>query len=273
MNMSMRSIIPDSIKNDERLANRFKVKLSEALSQRMDESEWKKFSVLHELADWITCHPRFLRSLHWGDPDHEGLVLDLVSYLYDEKPEALMELFNQAIIQSWFRENENDLLKFWDSEPDPLILAISQSLEEVDEVKEIIDLIQHSNRIKNALPDDPYQAIGATKDMLEAAMKTILDRRGVSNIEKLNFSDLTTRCFSELGLTNNTEPTTDGERYSRKIASNAKKMIEIANELRNRAGTGHGRVVGREPRVTEADASLVASIGLILTAWLVKHNR
>ena len=49
-------------------------------------------------------------------------------------------------------------------------------------------------------------------------------------------------------------------------------MIETANELGNRAGTGHGRVVGNEPVVTAADASLVASAGLILAAWLLRHH-
>ena len=49
-------------------------------------------------------------------------------------------------------------------------------------------------------------------------------------------------------------------------------MIETANELRNRAGTGHGRVVGKEPIITAADAGLVASAGLILAAWLLHHD-
>ena len=56
------------------------------------------------------------------------------------------------------------------------------------------------------------------------------------------------------------------ERHWRKIASSAQRMIETANELRNRAGTGHVRVVGEEPVVTGADASLVESAGLILAA-------
>ena len=48
-------------------------------------------------------------------------------------------------------------------------------------------------------------------------------------------------------------------------------MIETVNELRNWAGTGHGHVVGKEPEITEADASLVASTGLILAAWLLRQ--
>lgn len=49
-------------------------------------------------------------------------------------------------------------------------------------------------------------------------------------------------------------------------------MIETANELRNRAGTGHGRVVGKQTTIDTADASLVASVGLVLAAWLLHHE-
>ena len=49
-------------------------------------------------------------------------------------------------------------------------------------------------------------------------------------------------------------------------------MIETVNELRTWAGTGHGRVVGKEPEITKADASLVASTGLILAAWMLRHD-
>ena len=44
-------------------------------------------------------------------------------------------------------------------------------------------------------------------------------------------------------------------------------MIEAANEFRNRAGIEEGHVV------TEADASLVASIRMILAAWLLRHEK
>ena len=158
---------------------------------------------------------------------------------------------------------------------DPLIAAVSHGFGELDAVKREtdVDLAQHLNRIRNALPDDPYQAIGATKDMLEATMKTILHRRGVEGIDQLKFPALTSRCLTVLSLEGKSRPATEGERHVRKIASNAKKMIEAANQLRNRAGTGHGYVIGEEPEVGAADASLVAATGMILVAWLLRHDK
>lgn len=157
---------------------------------------------------------------------------------------------------------------------DPLLTAIAYGFDNLEQVKQIssIDLQLYSDRIRNALPNDPYQAIGATKEMLEATMKSILDRRQNDGTDELNFSNLTTQCLRELRLSGDSSPATEGERHVRKIASAAQRMIEVANKLRNSAGTGHGRVVGKEPVVTAADATLVASVGIILAAWLLHHD-
>ena len=161
-----------------------------------------------------------------------------------------------------------------DSRSDPLLAALARGFEDLEAVRQVssIDLTRHMDRIRNALPNDPYQAIGATKDMLEATMKTILDRRGVGEVDNLGFSELTTRCLTELHLRGSSPPLSEGEGHLRRIASSAQRMIETANELRNKVGTGHGRVAGKEPVVTATDAGLIASAGLILAAWLLRHD-
>ena len=166
------------------------------------------------------------------------------------------------------------IAKLIEDQPDPLVVAVARGFEELDAVRQVtsIDLTQHIQRIRYALPKDPYQVIGATKDMLEATMKTILHGRGREETGNIKFSELTARCLLELGLKGTTPPGTEGKRHLRRIASNAQRMIETVNELRNLAGTGHGRVVGNEPEITEADASLVASTGLILAAWMLRHD-
>ena len=157
-------------------------------------------------------------------------------------------------------------------EPDPLVAAISQGLEEVDEIKLTIDLTQHRDRIRSALRDDPSQVIGATKDMLEATMKTILRRRGKHLTGNIQFSRLTDNCLSELGLKSPSNPKTDVERYLRRFASSAERMLNAVNDLRNFAGTGHGRPVGEEPVLIVEDANFVASIGMVLAAWLIRRQ-
>jgi hypothetical protein len=174
-------------------------------------------------------------------------------------------------VQQRLKTTHLDLLQYWENAEDPLIEALAHSVADVQAVSTVINLSQYTKRIQEALPGDPRQAIGHTKDMLEATMRTILDRRGRPVGKEVDFPALTTRCMTELGLTPTTPPASDGEKHVRKIASAAKTMIETANEFRNLAGTGHGRVIGKEIDVTPADASLVDSSGLILAAWLLRR--
>lgn len=265
--------IPQHIQDDDALAGRLKLKLTEAVSRRLDESDWKKFSMLYGLDDYITDHHRFLRAQRFDDPDFEGHVLDLVKHLYDTNQAALLDLFNRGPVQRWFKEKDPEFLEIWEGKSDPLIEALSHGLDQVHQLIDTVDLRQHTQRIQSALPNDPSQAIGATKDMLEATMRTILHTRGHSDVDKLDYPALSTACLTELGLRANTAPASADEKYVRKIASSAKAMIDAANELRNAAGTGHGRVVGEQPAVSSNDASLVASTGLILAAWMLRQSR
>lgn len=264
--------IPSHVLEDEELCGRMKVCLAEALSHVMDDVEWRKFSAIHGLSGLITNHPRFLRSLSWGDPDHESHVLSLVEHLFDKNLGALSELLNRPKVIDWIKSNQPTLLDRWTGSIDPLVAALSHSVSDVDAVKNVIDISEYVERIQGALPHDPHLAIGATKDMLEATMRTVLHRRGHTEVEHLDFPALATQCMTELGLIGNARPATDEERHIRKIASSAKTMIEAANNLRNLAGTGHGRVVGLGEKIQTADASLVASCGLILAAWILRHH-
>ena len=167
------------------------------------------------------------------------------------------------------------IAKLLETETDPLVVAVSRGFEELDMVQQTasVDLSAHVSRIRTALPSDPHQAIGATKEMLESTMKTILDRRGRKVEENIKFPRLTNLCLNELGLVNPSHPTTTSEGYLRKVASSAQHIINALNEYRGCAGTGHGRAVGSEPVVTASDASLAVSAGLILAAWLLRHDK
>ena len=261
--------LPEGITDDPEVFGRFKVELAEVVAKAYGISDWKKFAHRFGLEEEILDHPRFTRSIQWGDEDYEGHVVDLVDHLCSKNIPALTALFEIQRVQN---ELPDDLLAAWYGEQDPLVSALSHSLGEVEDARGLIDLNSYAVRVENALPHDPPGAVGATKDLLEAAMRSILDERGVAGTDKLDFPELTNTCLNELGLLPNSPPKSDAEGKVRKIADNAKKMIIAANELRNLAGTGHGRIVGKEEELTAGDASMVASAGMVLSAWLLRHS-
>lgn len=80
-------------------------------------------------------------------------------------------------MQRWFKENDSDFLDIWAGEADPLLEALGHGIEQVHQLSDTVDLREYTHRIQAALPGDPSQAIGTTKDMLEATMRTILHGR------------------------------------------------------------------------------------------------
>ena len=156
------------------------------------------------------------------------------------------------------------------SQSNPVSAVHTLGLEELESISDQIDLTSYKERIMGSISRDPRQAIGATKDMLESTMKTILHRRGKEVGENIKFPKLIEECWTELKLRSDHEPPTKSERLLGKIANNAKQIILSANELRNYAGTGHGRRSGEDPPITSEDASMVASMGFFLVAWLLR---
>lgn len=270
--MAIRSI-PEHVLEDEQLMRRIVVAVGECVAKILDESDWRKFAILHGLAKQTVDRQRFIRSLQWGDPDHEGMVLELIDHVFPGNPTAFFDLFDRPAVRSRLEREHPEILAAWSATDDHLVDAVAHGVSEIDAVASVIDLSEYRDRISAALPADPKLAIGATKDMLEATMRTIMDVRGKPLGKEADFPGVVTRCMTELGLMPNTPPADDAEKHVRKIANAAKVMIESANEFRNSAGTGHGRTVGKGPEVTVDDASLVASSGFILAAWLLKRHR
>ena len=160
---------------------------------------------------------------------------------------------------------------------DPLAVAVEHGFRGADALSDLFDFNGHWRRIQRALPEDPAGVVGATKDMLEAVMKTILQRRGKPLPTNIKFPALVDLCLAELGLQPRSEPTSPADRHARKFASTAGAMIMALNQLRNDAGTGHGRPESSDHEsqafgLSAPDAHLAAATSLILSAWLLHHD-
>lgn len=267
-------MIPEKIADDPALYGQFKVALADALIAEFGESDWKRLAITYSLQREIIEHPRFLRSLSWGDEDYAGHVLFLVEHLTFQRESVVSALMERRDIQGWFGMHQPKMLAVWQAEGDPLVEALADALDEISDAGRAVDLASYKSRIRQALPHDPAAAIGATKDMLEAVMRTILVQRDAEeDVDSLDFPALANKSFHLLGLKTMTAPSSDREKYLRQIASSAQKMMEAANALRNYGGTGHGRAASSEPDLSPMDGQLVAATEYVLAARLLRHHK
>ena len=85
--------------------------ISEAISKKFDEGDWKKLSYEVGIEDLVDNHPRLLRSLKWGDSDYDRCVFDVVEHIYDTDDENIEKLLTNSIINRYLKENREDIYK------------------------------------------------------------------------------------------------------------------------------------------------------------------
>lgn len=239
-------------------------------------------AVLSSKPLWFDSIP-ILMSRKWSEmkdalPESEGWRVwtdwyeaHLTGQPRDETLESILTTVPAEIWQDSVDQINSYMIESVQAQWDPMSVALNQGLEVVDEIRNHVDLREHKERIMAALMVDPRLVIGATKDMLEAVMKMILRRRGQEIEANIAFSALINTCWSELKFNTHRKPSDEVEARLRKISSQARRMIEAANELRNFAGTGHGRDV--EHPLSTDDARMIASIGFVLAGWLVRCEK
>ncbi|MCW2974098.1 MAG: hypothetical protein JWN72_2371 [Thermoleophilia bacterium] len=118
-------------------------------------------------------------------------------------------------------------------------------------------------RLSALLADDPAAAIGSAKELVEAMSKLVLDAAQIEYSRRDSLLDLFKRALSEL------EPISEGDpeyRAARKVATNLATAVQSLAELRNMAGTGHGRI--SEGFVEHRHARLAANAARVVVEFL-----
>ena len=113
-------------------------------------------------------------------------------------------------------------------------------------------------RLREALDSERYSAaIGAAKELVEAACKVVIERTGK---DAPNGASLPT-LFKQAQASNGVDAL--GSSLGNSLASTVQRLAE----LRNTAGTGHGRA--SSPDVSARDARIAASAGAAVADFLL----
>lgn len=133
---------------------------------------------------------------------------------------------------------------------------------------------EHIQRIERAIDDDPGQAIGSAKELVETVAKTILNRRKEPFSSSANLLTLGKLTFKALKhhVPDDVPERAKGVEIIKHMLSNLGSVVQGIAELRGMYGTGHGKE-GRAKGLSPRHARLVVGAAAALSYYWVETDR
>ncbi|MDE0231068.1 MAG: abortive infection family protein [bacterium] len=263
-NLAAAGLKPNAPPNLVRLA------LSRCAFDTMTDTKWRELAELtsEEASVWVNRHRRFLRSLKWGDDDYRGYVFEFFRRFMGEGLQNLDVQVKFLGLSAWLEAN------------DPGLHADLYEGTSVDVLPEV-DLanLPDSGAIRDNLGrlqsqlegGDAAATIGTAKDLIESTAKVILVAEG-HRPEGEDLPYLIKRAHEIVNLHAKSATHRDPkvEAAVKRIRGGLQSVALGVVELRNQAGTGHGRAAiiptGLDDARLAAEAA-AAWIRSILTAY------
>lgn len=137
---------------------------------------------------------------------------------------------------------------------------------------DLAHLTDYIERIKVGVIDDCELAIGSTKELLEAVLKTILEDAGVAFDRKEDVPQLLRRVQEALELLpGDVDEAKRGAETIRRILGAVGSIVVGLAELRNLYGSGHGKTK-RSKGISDRHARLAVGVGTAACAFLLETH-
>jgi hypothetical protein len=108
--------------------------LQKAITSCFGESDWKELGYETGTADFITGHPRLLRSLSWGDGDYGGNVFDALEMLSKRNSSSLEVLLSKDQIQRHLQKHAPEIYSTYVDATAPVTDFVPRALSPKDAV-------------------------------------------------------------------------------------------------------------------------------------------
>jgi len=234
--------------------------LKRAVEATFSSNDWDELGLDTECDDIIDKDPRLLSSLSWGDQDYGERILVVIKKILERNPNNVTIIENFVSLEKWLVEHEPRLYKEL-YEQDSLAI---EDTEKIGKIHNTLEVNQHIVRIKRSIREnDPSQAIGSSKELLESVLKTILEDLGQPDISG-DIPALLKQVQQSLGIDPNDETTKKLDEKVKRTLSNLGQVVIGVAEIRNLVGTGHGRTKSHEIDQNHA-LLIVNSVGTIST--------
>jgi hypothetical protein len=258
-----------------------------AILNLLDRQRWLELGVLTNSSDHINNHERLLRSLSFGDDDYLDCVFDVVPVVLGQdatqiyhssgpRPVSRTKFPNLAAVEkylnlpAWLQDNDPALYQaLYAGEDDDVVL---DELQAAAVLLQIPDVDEHAARIRRGLQDDPAQAIGSSKELLETVLKFVLGLHGSGPETKVEIPKLLKDANVLLGFNaaghRGGEPGAD---HRRRLFGSLATIVTATAELRNAGfGTGHGG--SQRPALDIATARLVVSSAVAAAIFYIEAH-
>jgi hypothetical protein len=242
------------------------VALQKAILATFDQGRWEELGYHLRKHDVVVGHSRLLRSLSWGDEDYGGNVFAVLRRLLGDRYENLGRIEKFVGLQTWLGKEEPELYtELYDDAEFPTVPL--EQVEQASTIHDVTELNLHAARIRSSIVDDPAQAIGSAKELLETVMKTILEEHDPRSPDEI--PALLKRVRAQLDLDPKSAAATTNDTLRKCLGSLGQLVIGVA-EIRNVHGTGHGRSKSRELEIPHARLvvnSAITAATFLLEVW------
>jgi hypothetical protein len=186
-----------------------------------------------------TTTQHYLEAVEWTDPEHVQRALRVFERLLEGFAGEHLQSLRKALQRDGYELGADGQIISTTVRPArQLPLA---SLRDPAAIRDNLD------RIQRALDDDPAQAVGSAKELIESTAKTVLLELGKTFTEKDDIAALIRQAQQALLLhPSSSTPGPDGTDAVKKILGAVTSVAIGVAELRNRGhGTGHGAAGAR----------------------------
>jgi hypothetical protein len=109
--------------------------LRSRIVSNFDLTNWEEVGLLTGLSDFISNHPRLLRSLGWGDEDYSGNVLSVLKIISQNNSNAL------STIERYIDEKFPVATNYISSKPSPKKITFAPNVFQIPEMNIESDLV------------------------------------------------------------------------------------------------------------------------------------
>lgn len=213
-------------------------------------------------------------SIDWGNYAEVKKILNVYEEVLLDLSDSVQDYKRKNEIE-WLEKLQRFLLRDGYKFENNKLVIVGQ-VANFDNLQNATDLLdkthfqEHIDRIQKSISTDPSLAIGSTKELVEATLKTILIHLDIEMDKNDDVPKLLKKVQKGLDIVpDNIDDAIKGAEMIKILLSNLGSVVIKLTELRNLYGTGHGKEKKRNG-LSERHARLAVGAGITLCTFLLE---